>query len=107
MMWYFKRLHQFSMHLPFVRVKRKEDEWLVYQDTNFVSPSPSSPIEHQSRIVPLPPAPHALAKPPIVQVYSRREDIGDTCSALFSSSSDPLLLDPSKNIDLSIALRKL
>ncbi|KAH0781650.1 hypothetical protein KY290_001248 [Solanum tuberosum] len=78
----------------------------VYQVTHYVSPSLSSPIEHQSTVVPLPPAPSALAKPPIVQVYSRRRDTNDTCPTPVSSSSDPPLLDPYEYIDLPIALRK-
>ncbi|WMV34795.1 hypothetical protein MTR67_028180 [Solanum verrucosum] len=77
-----------------------------YMVTHFVYSSSSSPIEHQSTIVPLPLAPFVLARPSIVQVYSRRRDTGDICPAPVPSSSDPPLLDPSENIDLPIALRK-
>ena len=91
---------------PICTSQEEEDEWLIYLVTYFFSPSASSSIEHQSNFVPLPLSPFALAKPPIVQIYSRRKDINVSCPALVSSSSNPLLLDPSENIDLPIALCK-
>ncbi|RVW25707.1 Retrovirus-related Pol polyprotein from transposon RE1 [Vitis vinifera] len=54
--------------------------------------APSGPVVH------IPPAP---AKPPIVQVYSRRPVTTDTCPAPAPSSSDP-----SSDLDLPISLRK-
>lgn len=98
MMWYFQRLHHFFYAHPICTSQQDEDEWLVYQVSHCVSPSPSSPIEHQSSIVPLPPTPSRLEKPTIVQVYSRRRDICGTCPPLISSSSNPFLLDPSETL---------
>ncbi|OIT27486.1 hypothetical protein A4A49_55574, partial [Nicotiana attenuata] len=51
--------------------------------------------------------PSAPAKPPIVQVYSRRQKTNDTCPAPTPSSSDPPPLNTSlESLDIPIALRK-
>ncbi|OIT06337.1 hypothetical protein A4A49_61493, partial [Nicotiana attenuata] len=91
----------------------EEDEWIVYQVTRTlteqsddVPPSPSSSIEHQSTIVLLAPSPIVFEGPPIVQVYSRRQETNDTCLTPVRSSSNPLLPDPPENLGLPIDLRK-
>nr|XP_016492553.1 PREDICTED: uncharacterized protein LOC107812042 [Nicotiana tabacum] len=95
---------------PISTSQGEEDEWLVYQATRTLTEqlddtlrSPSSSIEHQSTIMPSVPAP---ARPPIVQVYSRRRETNDTCPAPVPASFDSSLLDPSDNLDLPIALLK-
>ncbi|OIT19193.1 hypothetical protein A4A49_44137, partial [Nicotiana attenuata] len=51
--------------------------------------------------------PSAPAKPPIVQVYSRRQKTNDTCPAPTPSSSDPPPLNTSlESLDIPIALPK-
>ncbi|OIT27950.1 hypothetical protein A4A49_64018, partial [Nicotiana attenuata] len=102
---------------PISTSQGEEDEWLVFQVTRTltkqrddVPPSPSS-IEHQSTILPSAPAPTVLARPPIAQVYSRRQQTNDTCYTPVPSSSVPSSSkltppDPPENLDLPIALRK-
>nr|XP_009789918.1 PREDICTED: uncharacterized protein LOC104237459 [Nicotiana sylvestris] len=116
-MWYFQILHQSIYAPPISTSQGEEDEWLVYHVTRTlteqrddVPPSPSS-IEHQSNILPSAPAPTVLAKPSIAQVYSRRQQTNDTCSAPVPSSSVPSSTDlpppdPPGDLDLPIALRK-
>ena len=90
---------------PTSSASEEDEEWLVYQVVNSrptvgqssvvdsdASLAPSGPVVH------IPPAP---AKPPIVQVYSRRPVTTDTCPAPAPSSSDP-----SSDLDLPISLRK-
>ncbi|RVX08747.1 Retrovirus-related Pol polyprotein from transposon RE1 [Vitis vinifera] len=90
---------------PTSSASAEDEEWLVYQVVNSkptvgqssvvdsdASLAPSGPVVH------IPPAP---AKPPIVQVYSRRPVTTDTCPAPAPSSSDP-----SSDLDLPISLRK-
>ena len=72
------------------------EHWLIYQVTIPSIPTDSSEQPHA--VVDLLFAP---AKPPIVQEYSRHQEIKDTCPALTSSLSDP----PS-DLDLPIGLRK-
>ncbi|RVX07978.1 hypothetical protein CK203_014828 [Vitis vinifera] len=72
------------------------ENWLIYQVTIPSIPTDSSEQPHA--VVDLLFAP---AKPPIVQEYSRHQEIKDTCPALTSSLSDP----PS-DLDLPIGLRK-
>ncbi|RVW29825.1 Retrovirus-related Pol polyprotein from transposon RE1 [Vitis vinifera] len=83
----------------------EDEEWLVYQVVNSrptvgqssVVDSDAS-LAHSGPVVNIPPAP---AKPPIVQVYSRRPVTTDTCPTPAPSSSDP-----SSDLDLPISLRK-
>ncbi|XP_019248563.1 PREDICTED: uncharacterized protein LOC109227823 [Nicotiana attenuata] len=108
---------ELGKYLVSTDVSGKEDEWLVYQVTRTlteqrddVPPSPSS-IEHQSTILPSALAPTVLGRPPIAQVYSRRQQTNDTCSAPVPSSLVPSSSylpppDPPENLDLPIALRK-
>ncbi|OIT27669.1 hypothetical protein A4A49_33936 [Nicotiana attenuata] len=107
---------------PVPTSQEDEDEWLVYQVTrgltkqsdDVVPLSHDSFIEHQLTIVPsvpdpsvLEPAPSALARLPIIQVYSRRQETSsNTYPASVSSSSDPPLDDLPENLELPIALRK-
>ncbi|XP_019237369.1 PREDICTED: uncharacterized protein LOC109217568 [Nicotiana attenuata] len=46
------------------------------------------------------------SRPPVVQVYSRRQQTNDTCSAPVPSSSDLPPPNPPEKLDLPIALRK-
>ncbi|RVW19501.1 Retrovirus-related Pol polyprotein from transposon TNT 1-94 [Vitis vinifera] len=90
---------------PTSSASEEDEEWLVYQVVNSrptvrqssVVDSDAS-LAHSSPVVNIPPAP---AKPPIVQVYSRRPVTTDTCPAPAPSSSDP-----SSDLDLPISLRK-
>lgn len=50
--------------------------------------------------------PSAPVRPPIVQDYSRRQEMNDTCPTPVPSSSDPPLADPLENVVLSITLCK-
>ncbi|XP_019234286.1 PREDICTED: uncharacterized protein LOC109214791 [Nicotiana attenuata] len=74
--------------------------------TKYSSVSISS-IKQQSTIMPPAPAPTVLARPPIIQVYSRRRETNDTSPTTVPSSSDPPLPDPVKDLDLPIALCKV
>ncbi|RVW75547.1 Retrovirus-related Pol polyprotein from transposon RE1 [Vitis vinifera] len=90
---------------PTSSASEEDEEWLVYQVVNSrptvgqssVVDSDAS-LAHSGPVVNIPPAP---AKPPIVQVYSRRPVTTDTCPAPAPSSSDP-----SSDLDLPISLRK-
>ncbi|RVW62844.1 Retrovirus-related Pol polyprotein from transposon TNT 1-94 [Vitis vinifera] len=90
---------------PTSSASEEDEEWLVYQVVNSrptvgqssVVDSDAS-LAHSSPVVNIPPAP---AKPPIVQVYSRRPVTTDTCPAPAPSSSDP-----SSDLDLPISLQK-
>ncbi|RVW51817.1 Retrovirus-related Pol polyprotein from transposon TNT 1-94 [Vitis vinifera] len=90
---------------PISSASEEDEEWLVYQVINSrptvgqssVVDSDAS-LAHSGPVVNIPPAP---AKPPIVQVYSRRPVTTDTCPAPAPSSSDP-----SSDLDLPISLRK-
>jgi len=109
----------FSETIPFFYVPpnstslKEEDKWLAYQVTRVVTEqsadivplSPCSFIEHQSTIVPSQPTQSVPARPPIVQVYSRRQEINDTYPTS-TPSSDRSPFDPLESLDLPIALRK-
>ncbi|RVW41005.1 Retrovirus-related Pol polyprotein from transposon TNT 1-94 [Vitis vinifera] len=90
---------------PTSSASEEDEEWLVYQVVNSrptvgqssVVDSDAS-LAHSSPVVNIPPAP---AKPPIVQMYSRRPVTTDTCPAPAPSSSDP-----SSDLDLPISLWK-
>ncbi|RVW26940.1 Retrovirus-related Pol polyprotein from transposon RE1 [Vitis vinifera] len=90
---------------PTSSASEEDEEWLVYQVVNSrPTVGQSSVVDfdaslaHSGPVVNIPPAP---AKPPIVQVYSRRPVTTDTCPAPAPSSSDP-----SSDLDLPISLRK-
>lgn len=63
-------------------------------------------IEHLSTIVPSIVILFALAKVPIVQVYSKRRDTNNTCLAPIPLSSNIPPPDTSENTNLQIAFRK-
>lgn len=84
----------------------EKDDWLVYQVTRVVTEqsddvlqSPSCPIEHQLTIGRTTSAP---ARPPIVQIYSRRREIDDTCSASIPLLSN--IFSPDQMILISLLL---
>lgn len=98
----------------------KEDEWLVYQITHAktkqldddVLPSTSSFIENESTIMPstiMPSEPVSSVpiRPPIVQVYSRRQGNDDTCPTSTPSPSVPPPLNSSGNVDFLLLFGKV
>ncbi|KAF9663551.1 hypothetical protein SADUNF_Sadunf17G0063100 [Salix dunnii] len=74
----------------------EDENWLIYQVTISNTLTDSSGQPHDG--VDVSPTP---ARPPIVQVYSRRQETTDTCPA-----PTPLLSDPPCDLDLPIGLRK-
>lgn len=98
-MWYFQRLHHSSMHLLFLQVWGKKNEWLVCQVTNILIEQSdvvplfhSSSVNHHPTIVSSVSVPSTVARPPILQIYSRRRKTDDTCHAQI------LLSDPPKTL---------
>ncbi|KAB5516879.1 hypothetical protein DKX38_027527 [Salix brachista] len=75
----------------------EDENWLIYQVTIPNTLTDSSGTPHDG--VDVPPT---LARPPIVQVYSRRQETTDTCP-----TPTPLLSDPPCDLDLPIGLRKV